>query len=160
MAEDFDLGARQSSSIDDAGVVQFVGDDEIVFAEQRRNRTRIRGEARLKDHAGFDVLEAGNLLFQLHVDLHGAGDGTHRARTHTVLLSGLQRRFAQLGMGGQAEVIVRREVDHFLPVECADGGLLVIKYAQFEVSALLFEVVQLIGEIGKRVNTGAGSHEM
>ena len=61
------------------GVVQLVGDDEVFFAEHRRDRAGIGGEAGLKDHAGFDVLEARDLLFQLHVDLHGAGDSAHRA---------------------------------------------------------------------------------
>ena len=77
------------------------------------------------------------------MDLHGAGDGAHRARSHAVLARGLERRLAQLGMRGQAEVIVRGEVDDLLAVEGADGGLLVLEHAQFEVRAFGFEFVEL-----------------
>jgi len=60
----------------------------------------------LKDHTGFDVLEARDPFFQLHVNFHGAGDGAHCAGSHAVFAGGLKRGFAQLGMRGQAEVIV------------------------------------------------------
>ena len=72
-----------------------------------------------------------------------------------VLPGGFQRGFAQLGMRGQAEIIVGREIDDLLAVEGADRRLLVVEHAQLEVSALLLEFVQLIGKEGKRI--GAGS---
>ena len=160
VAEDLDLGARQASAIDDAGVIQFVGDDEVFFAQDRRNRARVGGEARLEDHAGFDILEARDLFFQLHVDLHGAGDGAHRARADAVLLGGIQRSFAQLGMRGQPQIIVGGKVDDLLTVEGADRRLLVVENAQPEISALLLEFVQLVGEKRERIGAGGGSHEI
>ena len=75
------------------------------------------------------------------MDLHGAGDGAHRARADPVLARRFEGGLAQLGMGGQAEVIVRSEIDNLLAVEGAHRRLLVIKHAQFEVGALLLEVV-------------------
>ena len=120
VAEDQNLRLRQARAVDDRGVVERVGDDEIVFAQHRRDRACIRREAGLEDHAGFDVLEARDLFFQLHVDLHGAGDGAHRARSDAVFARGFERRLAQLGMRGQAQIIVRREVDDLLAVEGAD----------------------------------------
>jgi hypothetical protein len=96
MAEDQDLGFREPRAVDDGGVVQRVGDDEIVLAQDRRNRAGIRGEARLKDHAGLDILEAGDFFFEFHVDFHRAGDGAHRARSDAVFARGFQRRLAQL----------------------------------------------------------------
>ncbi len=33
MAKDFYFGAREASTVDNAGVIQFVGDDEVIFAE-------------------------------------------------------------------------------------------------------------------------------
>ena len=78
-SEDLNLGAGQAGAVDDDGVVQLVGDDEVFFAQHRRHRAGIGGESGLEDHAGFDVFEARDLLFQLHVDFHGAGDGAHRA---------------------------------------------------------------------------------
>ena len=98
VAKDLDLRARQPRAVDNAGMVQLIGDDEIFLAQNRRHRSRIRCEPRLKDHAGFNVFEARDLLLQLHVDLHGAGDGAHRTRADAVLLGGLDGRLAQLGI--------------------------------------------------------------
>src|SRR5579863_8687936 len=91
MLEDQNLGARQTGAIDDGSVVQLVGNDEIVLAEDGRDRAGVGGESRLKDYAGFDVLEARNFFFKLDVDLHGAGNGAHCAGTHSVFASGLKR---------------------------------------------------------------------
>ena len=62
MAEHQYLGARQPGAINDAGMVQLVRDDEILFAENRRNRARVRGKPGLKHHARFHVLELRDLL--------------------------------------------------------------------------------------------------
>jgi hypothetical protein len=145
VTEDENLGAREAAAVDDRSVIQFVGDDEVVFAQKCRHRARVGGESRLEDHAGFDVLEARDLFFQFHVDLHGAGDGAHRARSDAVFARGFERRLAQFGMRRQPEVIVRGEVDDLLAVEGADRGLLVVEHAQLEVRALGLEFVELVG---------------
>ena len=147
------LGAGQARAVDDRSMVQLVGDDEIFFAQHRRHRARVGRESGLEDHAGFNILEARDFFFQLHVDLHGAGNGAHRARSHAILAGGFERRLAQLGMRGQAEIIVRRKVDDFLAVEGADGSLLVVEHAQAEMRALGLELVELVGEIRKRIGS-------
>ena len=160
VAEDLDFGAGEPRAVDDAGVVQLVGDDEIFFAQQRRHRARIRREARLKDHAGFDIFEARDPLLQLHVDLHGAGDGAHGARTDAVLARGFEGGFAQFGMGRQAQVIVGGDVDDLLAVEGAQRRLLVVEHAQLEVGALLLQFVELVGEVRQGIGASArGCHE-
>src|SRR5712692_8446390 len=101
VAEDKDLGAREPRPINDAGVVELVRDDEVFFTQNGGDGAGIGGKPRLKNYAGFHILEAGDFLFQLHVDLHGSGNGAHRARTYAVFARGLKRRLAQLGMRGQ-----------------------------------------------------------
>ena len=154
--EDQNLRLRKPRAVDDRGMVQRVGNDEIFFAQHRRDRSRIGRKAGLEDHAGFHILEARDLFFQLHVDLHGAGDGAHRARSDSVLARRFKRRFAQLGMRGQSEIIVRGEIDDFLAVERADRRLLVVEHAQLEVRAFGLEFVELVGEIRKRIGAGCG----
>ena len=127
-------------------MIEFVGDDEVVFAKKGRNRSGIGGESRLEDHAGFDVLEARNFLFQFHVNFHGAGDGADGAGADAVFARSFERGFAQLGMRGEAKIIIRGEIDDFLAVEGADRRLLVIEDAQLEVRALGLKFVELIGE--------------
>ena len=155
VAEDLDFGPREPRAVDDGGVVQLVGEDEVVLAQDGADGARIGRESALEDHAGFHVLEARNLLLQLHVDLHGAGDGSHRARAHAQLPRGLERRLNQLGVVGQPQVVVAGQVDHLLAVVVADGGLLVVEDAQVEVSALGFEFVQGCGQVGK-LRAGSG----
>ena len=75
VAEDFDLGAGESCAVDDAGVVQLVGEDEVFLAEDAGDSSGVGGEAGLEDDAGFDAFEGGDLFLQVHVDAHGSGDG-------------------------------------------------------------------------------------
>lgn len=77
VAEDFDLGAGEACSVDDAGVVELVGEDEVFFAEDGGDSASVGGEAGLKDDAGFDSLKGSDLLFQLHMDAHGSSDGAN-----------------------------------------------------------------------------------
>ena len=58
-------------------MIQRVGDDEIIFAQHSGNGAGIGGEAGLEHYAGLDIFEAGDFLFQIHVNLHRAGDGAH-----------------------------------------------------------------------------------
>jgi hypothetical protein len=60
-------------------VIERVGNDEVFFAEKCGDGSGIGCESGLKDDAGFDILEAGNLFLQLHVNFHGAGDGANGA---------------------------------------------------------------------------------
>ena len=79
VAEDFDLGAGEARAVDDAGVVELVGEDEVFFAEDGGDGAGVGGESGLEDDAGLDVLEGGDLFFELHVDAHGSGDGADGA---------------------------------------------------------------------------------
>jgi len=97
-----------------------------------------------------------DFLFQLHVNFHGAGDGADRACSHTVFAGGFEGGLAQLGMRGQAEVIIRSQIDDFLAVEGADCGLFIIEDAQAEVCALGLEIVELVGQVREWVGAGGG----
>ena len=77
--EDLDFRARKPRAIDDAGVVQLVGEDEVFFAENRAHRARVGGKPALEHDARLHILEARNLLLELHVDAHRPGNGPHRA---------------------------------------------------------------------------------
>ena len=105
VAKNFDLGPREPRAIDNAGVVQFVGNNELFFAQDGRNRARIRRKAGLKHHASFRVLKTRDLLFQLHVDRHGPADGTHRSRPYSVFLGRRNRRLAAKALYTRAAAV-------------------------------------------------------
>src|SRR5579872_2860199 len=62
-------------------------------------------------------------------------------------------------MSGQAEIIVRGEINDFFAIERADGCLLVVQHAQLEVRAFRLEFVQLVGEVRERICAGCGRHK-
>ena len=127
-------------------MVELVGNDEVFFAQDGGDGARVGRESGLKDDAGLDVLEARNLLFEVHVNAHRARDGPHRARPDAKFARSLKRRLAQLGMRRQPKVIVRSKIDDLLSVKRADRSLLVFEHAQLEVRALGLEFVDLIGK--------------
>src|SRR5580704_15561927 len=98
--ENENFGSRKARAIDDRSMVELVGNDKIVFAEKSRNRARVSGESGLKDDAGFDVLEARNLFFEVHVNAHCSGDRADSAGTDSELTCSFERGLAQLGMSG------------------------------------------------------------
>src|SRR5262249_28259210 len=64
----------------------------------------------------------------------------------------------QLGMSGQSQVIVGGKVDHFPAVKGANWRLLVIQHPQAKMRALGFEIVQLLGQVRKRISTRGSCH--
>ena len=150
--EDMDLGAREAAAIDDAGVIQLVGDDVIFRSENGRNGSGIGGESGLKHYAGFDVLERGDAFLELHVQRHGAGNGADRARARAVLPDGLDGGFAEFGVRGKAEVVVGSEVDDLFAIEAGLVGAFRFEDAEALVDAFGFPLVDLVVQIGERIH--------
>jgi len=159
VTEDFDLRAREACAVDDACVVELVGEDEVVFAEDTGDGAGVGGEAGLEDDTGFDAFEGGDLFFKLHVDGHGSGDGADGAGARAVLLCGGDGGFFELRVVAEPEVVVGGEIDDALAVIGADGGLLVVEDTQLEEGSALTEIVELGGEVGElRASGGCGCH--
>ncbi len=130
MAEDVDLGFRESAAVDDAGVIQLVGDDVIFGRQNRRHGSGVRGESGLKHDAGLDVLERRDAPLQFHVQAHGAGDGPNRAGACAVASRGVDLGFDQLGMIRETQIVVRGEIDYFFAVESRDRFARGFEFAQ------------------------------
>ena len=156
--EDLDRRAAQAAAVDDAGVIQLVGDDDVIFGQDGRDRAGVGREAALKDDDGLDLLELGELPFELHVHLHGAGDGAHRAGADAELLDRFERLLPQPRVRRQTEIVVRREIDDRAVVERGVGLLLVVEHAQVPIEVLLLERVELVAEVGERVLTHWGEY--
>ena len=77
--EHLDGGAAETAAVDDARVIELVGDDDIVLREDRLNRSGVGGEAALKHDGRLGLLERGQPALELHMDRHGAGDRADRA---------------------------------------------------------------------------------
>ena len=149
VAEDFDFGAGEAGTVNDAGVVELVGEDEVVFAEDGGDGPGVGGESGLEDDAGFDAFEGGDFFFELHMEAHGSGDSANSAGAYAVVADGGDGGFFEPGVVAEAEVVVAGEVDDLFAVVVADGGLGVVEDAEPEEGSALAEVLQLGGEVGE-----------
>ena len=106
MGETHDAGAGQARAVDDAGVIQFVGEDDIFLADQGRDGGAVGAETGLEGDGGFNALEGSDAPFQFLVQADGTGDGTHRARSDAVLIDGVLGRLAHAGIVRQSKIVV------------------------------------------------------
>ena len=88
VAEDLPLCFREPPAVNDAGMVQLVGDDDVLRAQNRLHDSGVGHKARLEHYRRLGEFELRNLLFERQVDVHGSGDGAHRARPHPVRFDG------------------------------------------------------------------------
>ena len=98
-------------------------------------------------------LKARDALFEFHVQRHGAGDGADGAGADAELAHGFDGGFAQLGMGGESEVVVGGEVDHLLAVEARFGGALRFQDAQALVGAFRAPLFELVVKVRERIGS-------
>ena len=89
--EHLDRRPAQPAAVDDAGVIQLVGNDDVVFGEDGRDGAGVGREAALEDDDRLDLLELGELPLELHVDRHRAGDGADRSGADAESLDRLER---------------------------------------------------------------------
>ncbi len=140
--EHFDRRLAQPAAVDDAGVIELVGNDHVVFGEHGGHGPGVGGEAALKHDDRLDVFELREPLLELDVHGHGSRDGANRARADAVLLHGVEGRLDELRMRREAEIVVRRQVDHRLVVEGGVGLRLAVEDTQLPIQALLLQRLQ------------------
>ena len=149
--KDLDRRAAQPAAVDDAGVVQLVGDDHVVLRQDGGNGAGVGREAALEDDHGLDLLELGKPPLQLHVDLHRAGDRPHGAGADAESLERLERRVAQPRMCRQTQIVVRRQVDDRPVVERRVSLLLVLEDPQAAVAGSAASANRVLPQ-GRRVD--------
>ena len=106
MLVDDDLGAAQPRAVDDAGVVQPVGEDDVLLADQRRQRGLVGDEAALDVERILHAFECRHRAFQFLVQRERPGDGAHRRRPRAETVDGGLGGVRQTLVVGEAQVIV------------------------------------------------------
>jgi hypothetical protein len=97
-------------------VVQRVGDDRVVLAQQRLEQAAVGVEGGGVEDGVLGAQEARQALLELLVDVLRAADEAHRAHPVAVRAQRLVRRFDHLRVRGQPEVVVRAQVDQLAAV--------------------------------------------
>src|SRR5277367_6047870 len=156
--ENFDSGAREAAAVNDRGVIQFVGNDQIVFAEDGGDGAGVGRESRLEHHAGFHLFEAGDLRFEVHVHLHSAGYAAHGSGADAEFARSVNSRAAELGVRRKTQIIIGAKVDDFLAVVIRDGSLFAIENCQIEVEMLGLQILDGVVQILK-LGTCSTAHD-
>src|SRR5690606_1807048 len=106
-----DLAEAEPRAVEDAGVVERVEHGRVVPAEQTREHAEIDLEAGREGEGGFAAHERGEALLEAYVDVERAVEQARAGAAGAVLLEGRARGLLDLGMVGEAEVVVRAEHD-------------------------------------------------
>ena len=139
------LRLAQPDAVDDGGVVQPVGEDRVVGAEQRLEDAAVGVEAGRVEDRVLHPEEGGHAPLQLQVQGLGPADEADAGHPVAPLLERAVGGGQQLGVPGQAEVVVGAEVqDRAVPAFDADLRPLVAADGPFLLpQALLPDLAQL-----------------
>ena len=106
------LCLRQAYAVDDRGMVETVGHDGVIVAEQGLEGAAIGIEAGGIKNGVLHAEIGGDDAFQLTVQIGRSADETHRSHAETVGIErGLGRGY-QLGMIGKVEIVVGAQVQY------------------------------------------------
>ncbi len=97
--------------VDDRGVVERVGDDGVVGAEQRLEEAAVGVEARAEEDRVLGAEEGREALLELLVQRLRAADEPHRRHAESPLLECVPGGLDHGRMVGEAEVVVGAEVE-------------------------------------------------
>jgi hypothetical protein len=105
-------------------VVQLVGDDRVLGAEQRLEQAAVRVEARAVEDRVLRAEELAELAFEFLVRLLGAADEPHGGHAEAPLVEGALGGLDQARMISEPEVVVGAEVEHLVAITDPHGGVL------------------------------------
>ena len=102
-------------------MVERIGDDGILFREQRFEQTSVRIKASRIENSILGAEEVGYDTLELFVRILCAADETHRCHAVAACVHTVFGCLNQFGIVRQTEVVVRAEIDHFLPALYGDA---------------------------------------
>ena len=179
MTEPHRARRRPQRAFHQAGVQVVVADHDIALLGEGRERGVVGLESGAENDGGFFMNQGGQLRFELDVQVQRAVEQARTAAAAAVLADGLRGGLIDLGVGDQAEVIVRPEHQHFalphadfarpapfavakhLEVHVEPGGLQITRTS--EVPAFLENVVRcaallFAGDVASRYAHGPQFH--
>ena len=118
-----DLCSREARTINNRGMIEFVGKNCVFLTHEGGDGGAVGSKAGLEGDCCFDMLKLSHALLQFEMQAHRAGDRTHRARSHAILLHRLNCRFNQPGMVRQTQVIIGTKIQHPLSIDHHRGSL-------------------------------------
>ena len=118
------LRLGEADAVDDRRVVERVGNDRVLIGEQHFEEAAIRIEAGRVEDGVLGAEESADLFLELLVEGLGAADEAHAGHAEAPAVECVFRGGDDLGVVGQAEVVVGAHVDHLAAVLEADDRIL------------------------------------
>src|SRR6185437_16903259 len=106
------LRLAETDAVDDAGVIERIGNDGITLIEQRLEETAVGIEAGGVEDGILGAEETAEALLELLVHGLRAADEAHGGHAEAEPVEGPVRRLPYGRMIGEAEVVVGAEVHH------------------------------------------------
>ncbi len=142
MFEAAEHGAGHKTTVDDAGVVEFVGEYPVAAPHEGGDDAQVGGVAGCIGDGGFGMFEIGDGFFEFDVQIEGAGEGADAVGAGTVFIDGSFGGGCNSGMTEQAQISVRGVHPHFTSIndharvttQLGDGHVVEITFACFQIS--------------------------
>ena len=148
VAVDEGLGPRQPASVDDAGVVELVAEDDLAALREGGDGAGVGEVSGPEQERRVVALERGQPLLEGAVRVHAAGDQARGAGPGAPPDRRLGGRFAHQRVAGEAEVVVGAEQQDRAAVEQDLGPLGALDQAQPPVEPRPAELLQPLGDLG------------
>ena len=146
VGKDADFCAAEPGGVHDAGVNQFIENDDVILAEQRADGSDGCGIAGRKTQRGFGAFEAGERFLQFVMRRQRAANQPRRAGAGAKFFHGLDGGFLEQRVVGEAEIIVRRKIKQRLSADLDVRALRRIHAAQFAKQTLAANGVQALSQ--------------
>ena len=125
-------------------MVEFIGEDGVILADQGRDGGQVGGKAGLEGDGRFHAFECCQAPFQLQVQVHRPGNRAHRCRANAIFIHRFLGSLHQARVVGQAQVIVRAKIQHPFAIHHQPGALRRAERADAVVQPGIFQALQLI----------------
>ena len=148
MAVDEGLRARQPAAVDDRGVVELVGEDDLALARQGGDYAQVGEVARAEEQGRRRALEVGQALLQAPVHRHRARDQARGPAADAPAHRRVGRRLAHAGMVREPQVVVRAQQQHGLAVQHDARALRPADHAHAAIEPELLELLEALVDLG------------
>ena len=118
------LGFAQADAVDDGGVVQLVGNDGVLRAEQRLEQAAVGVEAGRIEDGVVHTQELADLVFQFLVQFLCAADEADGGQAVAPLVIAVLGRLDHFRVVGQAQIVVGAHIHHIVSLGGVDAGAL------------------------------------
>ena len=141
------LGLAEAHAVDDAGVVEGVGDDGVLLGEQWLEDTAVGVEAGGVENGVLGVEEAADGGLQLLVDVLGAADEAHAGHAVAAAVHHPLGALDEARVVAETQVVVGTEIQDFLAGYLDGGSLRALDEALVLVETGLADFLQRLLEV-------------